>query len=51
MAEIQDDKERKKLYGLLVSDPATRKNTAQYSFKQWENIGFINTFIFYPTKN
>ena len=37
MAEIQDDKERKKLYGLLVSDPATRKNTAQYSFKQWES--------------
>ena len=37
MAEIQDEKERKELYRLLLSDPATRNNTAKYSFKQWEN--------------
>ena len=37
MAETQDGNERRDLYRLLLNDPATRKNTAQYSFKQWES--------------
>lgn len=36
MAEIQDGNERKDLYRKLLNDPITRKNTSQYSFKQWE---------------